>query len=128
MAYPDGCPTHPAYPAGHAVIAGACTTVLKAFFNEAHVIPAPVVVSPDGLSITPYRGAALTVGGELNNLASNISLGRDVAGVHWRSDEIEGLKLGEAVAMQVLTQLRTTYPEHFDGFRLTRFDGTNITI
>ena len=33
MAYPEGCPTHPAYPAGHATIAGACTTVLKAFFN-----------------------------------------------------------------------------------------------
>jgi len=102
--------------------------VLKAFFNEAHVIPASVVVSPDGLSLVPYRGAALTVGGELNKLASNIALGRDVAGVHWHSDGIEGLKLGEAVATQVLTQLRTTYPEHFDGFRLTRFDGTNITI
>jgi hypothetical protein len=102
--------------------------VLKAFFNEAHVIPAPVVVSADGLSLTPYRGAALTVGGELNKLASNISLGRDVAGVHWRSDGLEGLKLGEAVAMQVLTQLRTTYPEHFDGFRLTRFDGTSTLI
>jgi membrane-associated phospholipid phosphatase len=124
MAYPEGCPTHPAYPAGHAAIAGACATVLKAFFNEAYVIPAPVVASPDGLSLVPYRGAALTVGGELNKLASNISLGRNVAGVHWRSDGIEGLKLGEAVAMKVLTQLRTTYPEHFGGFRLTKFDGT----
>ena len=102
--------------------------MLKAFFDEAHVIPAPVVMSPDGLSLVPYKGAALTVGGELNKLASNISLGRDVAGVHWRSDGIEGLKLGEVVAMKVLTQLRTTYPEHFDGFRFTRFDGSNITI
>jgi membrane-associated phospholipid phosphatase len=128
LAYPEGCPTHPAYPAGHATIAGACATVLKAFFDEAHVIPAPVVVSPDGLSLTPYRGAALTVGGELNKLASNISLGRDVAGVHWRSDGIEGLKLGEAVATKVLAHLRTTYPEHFNGFRFTRFDGTSTVI
>jgi hypothetical protein len=128
MAYPEGCPTHPAYPAGHAAIAGACATVLKAFFNEAHVIPAPMMVSPDGLSLVPYRGTALTVGGELNKLASNISLGRDVAGVHWRSDGIEGLKLGETVAMKVLAQLRTTYPEQFDGFRFTKFDGTTITI
>jgi hypothetical protein len=32
-AYPEGCPTHPSYPAAHAVIAGACATVLKAFFD-----------------------------------------------------------------------------------------------
>lgn len=128
MAYPEGCPTHPAYPAGHAAIAGACTTVLKAFFNEAYVIPSPVVASPDGLALVQYRGAALTVGGELNKLAANISLGRNVAGVHWRSDGIEGLKLGEAVAMKALAQLRATYPEHFDGFRFTKFDGTSTVI
>ena len=68
------------------------------------------------------------VGGELNKLASNISLGRKVAGVHWRSDGVEGLKFGEAVAMQVLTQLRTTYPEHFPGFRLTTFAGAQVTV
>jgi hypothetical protein len=76
----------------------------------------------------PMWLTALTVGGELNKLASNISLGWDWAGVHWRSDGIEGLKLGEAVARQVLTHLRTTYPEHFHGFRFTAFDGTDVTI
>jgi membrane-associated phospholipid phosphatase len=128
MSYPEGCPTHPAYPAGHAAIAGACATVLKAFFKETHELPTPVMASADGLSLVPYRGAPLTVGGELNKLASNISLGRDVAGVHYRSDGVEGLKLGEAVAMQVLRQLRTTYPEHFSGFRLTRFDGAEVVL
>jgi YD repeat-containing protein len=39
MAYPEGCPLHPAYPAGHAAIAGACVTVLKAFFQPSFVIP-----------------------------------------------------------------------------------------
>lgn len=92
------------------------------------MIPVPVVASSNGLSLTPYRGTELTVGGELNKLAANISLGRNVAGVHWRSDGIEGLKLGEAVAMKVLAQLRTTYPEHFDGFHFTKFDGTHILI
>jgi hypothetical protein len=28
LAYPEGAPMHPSYPAGHAVIAGACVTVL----------------------------------------------------------------------------------------------------
>jgi membrane-associated phospholipid phosphatase len=128
MTYPEGCPTHPAYPAGHAAIAGACTTVLKAFFNESFVFPSPVVTIPDGLAFVSYKGAELTVGGELNKLASNIALGRNAAGVHWRSDSIDGLKLGEAVAIGVLTDLRTTCREDFGGFSFTRFDGTTITI
>jgi hypothetical protein len=61
MAYPEGCPTHPAYPAGHACIVGAGVTVLKAFFNETFVIPNPVI--SDGLSLSPYVGTPLTIGG-----------------------------------------------------------------
>ncbi len=34
MAFPEGSPTHPAYGAGHATVAGACTTILKAWFEE----------------------------------------------------------------------------------------------
>ena len=128
MAYPEGSPTHPSYPAGHAAIAGACATVLKAFFNESFVIPEPVAATDDGLLLLPYSGAPLTVGGELNKLASNISLGRDAAGVHWRSDGIEGLKLGEAVAISIMRDFRRTYNENFNGFSLTKFDGTTITI
>ncbi|MEO1092971.1 MAG: hypothetical protein AAFX81_20315 [Pseudomonadota bacterium] len=33
MAFPEGSPMHPAYGAGHATVAGACVTVLKAFFE-----------------------------------------------------------------------------------------------
>ncbi|OIQ31576.1 MAG: hypothetical protein BM562_06905 [Alphaproteobacteria bacterium MedPE-SWcel] len=33
MAFPEGSPMHPAYAAGHATVAGACVTVLKAFFE-----------------------------------------------------------------------------------------------
>jgi hypothetical protein len=128
MAYPEGCPTHPAYPAGHACIAGAGVTVLKAFFNESFIIPNPVVASSNGLSLLPYSGEPLTVGGELNKLAANIALGRDTAGVHWRSDGIEGLKLGEAVAIGILQDYRETFNEHFSGFSLTKFDGTTIII
>lgn len=128
VAYPEGAPTHPAYPAGHAAVAGACAAVLKAFFDESFVIPNPVVASPDGLALVPYRGADLTVGGELNKLASNIALGRDTAGVHWRSDGVEGLKLGEAVAIGLLTDLRATCTEEFGGFSLTTFDGSTVTV
>ena len=128
QAYAEGCPTHPAYSAGHACIAGAAVTMLKAFFNESFVIPNPVVASADGLSQLPFSGLPLTVGGELNKLAANIALGRDTAGVHWRTNGGEGLKLGEAVAIGVLQNYRQTYNEDFRGFSLTKFDGTTIII
>lgn len=128
MAYPEGSPTHSSYPASHATVAGACATMLKVFFNESFIFPNPVVASADGLSLLPYSEADLTVGGELNKLASNIAIGRDTAGVHWRSDSSEGLKLGEAVAIQILQDYKNTYNEYFNGFTLTKFDGTTIII
>lgn len=128
QAYPIGCPTSPAYPAGHGTTAGACVTALKAFFKESFVIPQPVQASMDGLSLLPYTGPDLTVGGELNKLAANIALGRGAAGVHYRSDSIEGLQLGEAITISVLSDFRRTYNEDFEGFSLTKFDGTTITI
>ncbi|NWK68921.1 vanadium-dependent haloperoxidase [Bacillus paramycoides] len=128
IAYAEGCPTHPAYPGGHASSIGAGVTMLKAFFNESFVIPNPVVASSDGLSLLPYSGAPLTIGGELNKLSSNITHGRDTAGLHWRSDGVEGLKLGEAVAIGILRDYKATFNENFNGFSLTKFDGTIITI
>jgi membrane-associated phospholipid phosphatase len=127
MAYPEGSPTHPAYPAGHAVIAGACATVLKAFFKESFAVPAPVAATDDGLALVPYAGT-LTVGNELNKLAANVAIGRDIAGVHWRSDGIEGLKLGEQVGIGLIRDYRKSYNESFAGFALTKFDGTAVTV
>ena len=95
QAYPEGCPTHPAYPGATATIGGAGVRVLKTLFNPNFVIPDPVVPSDDGLSLQPWKGEPLTVGGELNKLAFNMAFGRDTAGVHFRRDEIEGIVLGE---------------------------------
>jgi hypothetical protein len=124
---PEGCPLHPAYPAGHALIAGACTTVLKAFFDETFPVDDPVLVSADGLSVKPYVGPTLTVGGELNKLASNVAFGRNMLGIHWRSDGSEGLRMGEEVALALLAEMRACFAEDFGGFSLTRFDGTTAT-
>lgn len=73
-------------------------------------------------------GPSLTVGGELNKLASNVATGRNIAGVHWRSDAVESMKLGEAVAIALLRDQRETYNETFGGFEFTRFDGTRIIV
>lgn len=128
MAFPEGSPTHPAYGAGHATVAGACTTILKAFFDESYVIPNPVVPDTDGITLLPYNGAPLTVGNELNKLAANVGIGRNHAGVHWRSDYTESLKLGEAVAISILRDQGGCYNEPFSGFSLTKFDGTTVTV
>jgi hypothetical protein len=128
QAYPEGSPTHPAYSAGHATTAGACTTILKAFFEESFVIRRPLVASSDGLSTVAYEGSELTVGGELNKLAYNIAMGRNMAGVHWRSDAEESLKLGERMAINYLAEERNCLREAFDGFSFTKFDGTRIGI
>lgn len=128
MAYPEGSPLHPSYGAGHATVAGACVTVLKAFFDESFVIPDPVEATRDGLQLLPYSGPDLTVGGELDKLASNVALGRNLAGVHWRSDATESLKLGEQVALRFLSEERECFNEPFEGFSLTTFDGTAVTI
>jgi hypothetical protein len=93
QAYPEGCPTHPAFPGGNATFSAAGVTVLKAFFNESFVIPNPVVPSDDGLSLQPWKGEPLTVGGELNKLALNAAFGRNMAGVHFRRDEVRGIAL-----------------------------------
>lgn len=135
MAFPEGSPTHPAYGAGHATVAGACVTILKAWFKESTRLAdlGVTILRPadDGLSVLTYTGSDagdLTVGGELNKLAANVGLGRNIAGVHWRSDATESLKLGEQVAIGILQDQKETYNENFNGFTLTKFDGSQITV
>ncbi|HKG47414.1 MAG TPA: vanadium-dependent haloperoxidase [Pyrinomonadaceae bacterium] len=135
QAFPEGSPTHPAYGAGHATVAGACVTILKAWFKETTRLVDigldPVQPADDGLSLVPYTGSDagdLTVGGELNKIAANVALGRNTAGVHWRSDGTESMKLGEAIAIGILKDQRACYNEVFNGFTLTKFDGTTMTV
>jgi hypothetical protein len=128
MAYPEGAPLHPSYPASHTTTAGACVTMLKAFFDGSYVLPRPVVASADGRTLAAYTGPALTVSGELNKLASNIHMGRDFAGVHYRSDGVAGLLLGEEVAIGILRDQSGTFREDFRGFTFTKFDGTTIIV
>jgi hypothetical protein len=131
QAFPEGSPTHPAYPTGHGTVAGACITVLKFFFDGDFLIANPLVPSADGMTTTTYTGpgaGALTVNGELHKLAHNISFGHGIhAGIHWRSDTETSIQLGEAVALSYLRDRARTYNEHFS-VSLTKLDGTIATI
>ncbi|MEO6051079.1 MAG: hypothetical protein ABIP78_07075 [Pyrinomonadaceae bacterium] len=68
------------------------------------------------------------MGGELDKIASNVANSRNIAGVHWRSDAAESLLLGEAVAISILRDQRASHNEVFNGFSLTKFDGTTIIV
>jgi hypothetical protein len=101
---------------------------LKAFVNESYKIPQPVEASADGSRLELWRAEALMLGDEIDKLATNIALARDAAGVHFRSDSISGLTLGEDVTIGLLADYSRTYSEPFDGFALTRFDGARVRI
>ena len=117
LMYPEGSPTHPSYPAGHAVVAGACVTVLKAFFKTHNDLiplkwPLNAKHSTKGLTSDLYNDDdkdKLTITGELNKLASNISIARNIAGVHYRSDGDYGIKLGEKFAIKFLQTKLSEY-------------------
>jgi hypothetical protein len=128
VAFPEGCPTHPSYPAAHATNAGACATILKAFFNEDYPIPYPVEATADGLDLVAWKGQPLSLGNEINKLANNVALGRNAAGVHFRSDSINGLLVGEEQALGLLRDYSRTYNERFSGFVLSTFRGEKVKI
>src|SRR5436305_9367051 len=127
-----GCPTHPSFVSVHATIAGACITMLKAWYDESVPFPEPVQPSPDGTQLIPYTpgkdGPPLTLGGELNKLCSNITFGRNILGVHYRTDSEEGNRIGEECALRVLAERKATFPMPFTSFSFTRFNGRTVTI
>lgn len=166
MAFSAGSPVHPAYGAGHATVAGACVTVLKAWFDEdqkfqdvldSHnarksnrkdpgdnlciLLPGDRLNSNDmdlynePEAIAPNHGlydiwglSNLTVGGELNKIASNVAMGRTMGGVHWRTDNTRSLRLGEQVAMEILRKRTTEYAEKGVSFTFRSFDRKLIRI
>jgi hypothetical protein len=127
MLAPEGSPTHPSYGAGHATVAGACVTILKAWFNESFVLPRPVVPDASGTSLLAWTGVPLTVGNELDKLAANVGIGRNGAGFHYRSDYWHSLLLGEQLAVGILEEQRETYRE-LCTFSFRGFEGQTITV
>jgi membrane-associated phospholipid phosphatase len=74
-----GTPRHPSYPSGHSTYGAAASELLAWFF-------------PD------YRE-------ELYRLADNTGLARLWGGIHYRSDHIQGMKLGRCVACMVIQDI-----------------------
>ncbi|NET02529.1 MAG: vanadium-dependent haloperoxidase [Sphaerospermopsis sp. SIO1G1] len=135
MAFPEGSPAHPAYGAGHATVAAACVTILKAWFDTGWELKdrsgKPIVYVPkaDGSALVDQSNdfAPLTLEGELNKLAGNISIGRNWAGVHYYTDYYESFRLGEQVAIGILEEQKLTYGEIFS-MTIPLLDGSSVQI
>ena len=150
QAYHEAAPLHPSYASGHATIAGACATILKIYFDgEQPWLELPGVISGEltgipnalvqanhnGKKLIKYDGEVddITVGTEINKLATNIPMGRNWAGIHYRSDAIQGIMLGEQVAMAFMQDLLSTMVENNANGQIPcitfrKFDGSCVTI
>ncbi|MEM1100309.1 MAG: vanadium-dependent haloperoxidase [Pseudomonadota bacterium] len=151
MAFAEGSPMHPTYGAGHATVAGACTTIVKAYFDTGAVLGTKK--TDDTCSAgrigffhdieeaihfqTVDKGEALercaspcplTLEGELNKLAANISIGRNMAGVHYFSDYYDSLRMGEAIAIGMLEEQALCYPTDDFVMSIPTFDGDLVRI
>ena len=134
LQYAEGSPTHPSYPAGHAAIAGACATILKIYLADGAWSTtglSELQATVDGSNVEAYSGTdagQTTIHFELNKLAANISIGRNIAGVHYRIDGDEGMVLGEKVAIQYFKDMRDMQNEKIGKISLVKFDGTTEII
>ncbi|WNG18074.1 hypothetical protein [Cystobacter fuscus] len=127
QAFPEAAPLHPAYGSGHSTYIGAGVTMLKAFYSN-FPLRNPEVVVDDGLALAPYEGGPLMMYDELDKLASNIGVARLFAGVHWRSDHDNVVRLGELYALRTLQDMSRLYNEQFPGFSVRTFGGNTLTI
>ena len=144
IAFPEGSPTHPSYPGGHSVFVAAAATIAKAFFADSKLLNPKVPVG-DGQQLGNFNDPTLTVHGELNKLIANITLFRDGAGMHWRSDgtasgsharfdrsgtgiETGGNLLGEKMAISMLRDIKRTYREEVGTFEFRGISGDWIRI
>ncbi len=134
QAFPEGSPTHPAYPTGHGTVAGACITALKFFFDGSKAITdlgTPQQTTADGSNLVAYTGAdasRMTINGELHKLAHNASFGHGIhGGIHWRSDTDELIIFGEQVALSVLGELVKGYSESIN-VTIQTLSGAPVTI
>ncbi len=143
MAFAEGSPMHPAYGAGHATVAGGCVTMLKAFFemfedgdgrrlrelrtsNGRAIALVPDATGAKLIKDKATKGA-LTIEGELDKLAANISIGRNMAGVHYYSDYYDSARMGERLAVGILMEQAPTYGDALE-VTFHSFDGDLITI
>jgi hypothetical protein len=85
-------PAHPEYPSGHALFTGVMETVLRDFFGTDQVTLA--VTNPDKKIARTFAS--------FSEIAKSVEDGRVWAGIHFRSADIDGTRMGRRVAEYAL--------------------------
>jgi hypothetical protein len=67
------------------------------------------------------------VQGELDKLAANIAIARNVAGVHYYTDYFASLRMGERITVSILEEQASLYGERMS-MSFTSFDGDRVRI
>ncbi|MEO1048948.1 MAG: bromoperoxidase, partial [Pseudomonadota bacterium] len=70
----------------------------------------------------------LILEGELNKLAANISIGRNMAGVHYFTDYFDSARMGEEIAVGILEEQALGYQNDRFVKSLPTFDGDSKRI
>ena len=152
LTYREGSPLDPTYPSSHAVVSGACCTLLKIFYDSEQLwsslpglsgninrrilpsnVTGPLIQADElGERLVNYTGTdagKITIYGEINKLASNIGFGRSWAGVNYRTDVTKGILLGEEIAIEYMKdKLSSWVQNNLDNtppkIKLIKLDGT----
>jgi hypothetical protein len=95
------CPPFPSYVSGHSTVSGACSEILRLFtgsdnFGERVKLVPGLMTEPERIGDTVTL--VLPTFSETANMAG---ISRVLGGYHIQADNVEGLRLGRAVAQRV---------------------------
>ncbi|SNS14818.1 hypothetical protein [Antarctobacter heliothermus] len=104
--------------AAHAIVAGALATLLKAVFDT----------SPrTQLQAVGNNGPALALEDQVDRLAANVALMRCVTGGYFPAENIQDLRLGQAIALHLLRDRMET-DNRSAGLAFRDFDGRSLRV
>ncbi|MBE9639360.1 bromoperoxidase [Salipiger pacificus] len=115
---PEEVPPQPSDSALQVVVAGALSTLFKALFDTR---PAPRL----RMATDPEPG--IDIGGEADRLAVDIALSRTVCGAQMPAETHQNLRIGEALALQVLQGWMLKLAQGVS-MEMTDFDGCALRI
>ncbi|SMX41011.1 bromoperoxidase [Maliponia aquimaris] len=118
LAGPSRQHLNPSDLAAHVIVAGALATLIKAVFDTSRQAQVRMVGD---------RGPALALEDQIDRMAANISVLRCVAGGYFPSENVQDLRLGQAIALHLLRD-RMERDNRSATLSFRDFDGQSVQI
>lgn len=118
MAGPARQHLNPSDLAAHVIVAGALATLIKAVFDTSRQAQVRAVED---------RGPALALEDQIDRMAANVSVLRCVAGGYFPSENVQDLRLGQAIALHLLRD-RMERDNRSAALSFRDFDGQSVQI